>query len=153
MSQTDEKIWWKCSNVDFTMVWGPLTCWLSRRVLKQCFLENGLTKSFTVCNLRKKVAMTIMFFVKSLKIWFNSGKGTKKWEKVFGFEDNSLYSGPKNSQNPENDTCHWRSMCYETPLTFSTSVREIFPKWRCLREMKKHDESFLMQILQECGSL
>ena len=25
-------------------------------------------------------------------------------------------SGTTNSQNPEQDICHWESMCYKTPL-------------------------------------
>ena len=95
-SQSDEKIWWKCSNVDFTMVWDPLICWLSRGVLKQRFLENGLTKSFTVCNFRNKVAMAIRFFLKSLKIWFDSRNGTKEWEKGFGFEKSYIWIGDEN---------------------------------------------------------
>ena len=31
-----------------------------------------------------------------------------------------------NSDNRENDTYHWQSMCSETPLRFNISLREIF---------------------------
>ena len=62
-------------------------------------------------------------------------------------------SGPKNSHNPEKDTCHWQSICYETHLRFNISLREIFFKSGSLRVMKKHDQSSLMQILQEFGNL
>ena len=61
--------------------------------------------------------------------------------------------GTRNSQNPEQDNCHWQSMCYETPLRFNISLREIVFKSGSLRVMKKYDESALMQILQEFGSL
>ena len=62
-------------------------------------------------------------------------------------------SGTTNSHTPEQDNCHWQSMCYETPLRFNISLREIFSKSRSPRVMKKYDESALMQILQEFGTL
>ena len=62
-------------------------------------------------------------------------------------------SGTTNSHNPEQDICHWQSMCYETPLRFNISLREIFSKSGSPRVMKKYDESALMQILQEFGTL
>ena len=68
--------------------------------------------------------------------------------KIIAFE-----YGTANSQNPEQDNCHWQSMCYETPLGFNISLREIFSKSRSPRVMKKYDESALMQILQEFGTL
>ena len=58
-----------------------------------------------------------------------------------------------NSYNPEKDTCHWQSTCYETPLRFNILVREIFSKSGSPRMMKKFDESALIQILQEFGTL
>ena len=61
--------------------------------------------------------------------------------------------GTTNSLNLEKDTCHWQSMCYETPLRFNISLREIFSKSGSPRVMKKYDESALMQILQEFGTL
>ena len=44
-------------------------------------------------------------------------------------------------------------MCYETPLRFKTSLTEIFFKSGSLRVMEKYDESAVMQILQEFGTL
>ena len=43
--------------------------------------------------------------------------------KIIAFE-----SGKANSQNPEQDTCQWQSMCYETHLRFKISLWEIFSK-------------------------
>ena len=68
--------------------------------------------------------------------------------KIIAFE-----SGTANSHNPEQDICHWQSMCYETHLRFNISLREIFSKSRSPRLMKKYDESALMPVLQEFGSL
>ena len=68
--------------------------------------------------------------------------------KIIAFE-----LGTRNSQNPEQDNCHWQSMCYETPVRFNISLREIFFKSSSLRVMKKYDESALMEILQEFGTL
>ena len=92
-SQSNEKIWWKCPHADFAKVWDPLTCWLSRGVLKRYFLESCLTKSFIVCNFRNKVAMTILFISKCLKSDVNSINGTKEWIKAFGFQDNCIWIG------------------------------------------------------------
>ena len=58
-----------------------------------------------------------------------------------------------NSHNPEQDICHWQSMCYGTALRFNISLREIFSKSGSPRLMKKYDESALMPVLQEFGSL
>ena len=68
--------------------------------------------------------------------------------KIIAFE-----SGTTNSHNPEQDTCHWQSMCYETRLRFNISLREIFSKSGYPRLMKKYDESALMPVLKEFGSL
>ena len=65
----------------------------------------------------------------------------------------ALESGTRNSHNLEQDICHWQSMCYETPLRFNISLREIFSKSGSPRLMKKYDESALMPVLQEFGSL
>ena len=61
--------------------------------------------------------------------------------------------GTTNCQNPEQDNCHWQSMCYETPVRFNISLSAIFFKSSSLRVMKKYDESALMQILQVFGTL
>ena len=68
--------------------------------------------------------------------------------KISAFE-----SRPRNSHNLEQDNYHWQSMCYETPLGFNRSLREIFFKSGSPIMMKKYDESALMQILQEFGTL
>ena len=68
--------------------------------------------------------------------------------KIIAFE-----SGKANSHNPEQDICHWMSMCYETHLRFKISLREIFFKSGSLRVMKKYDESALMQIVQVFGTV
>ena len=57
-----------------------------------------------------------------------------------------------NSQNPEQDNCHWHSMCYETPLRFNISLREIYSKPGYPIVMKKYDESALMQVSQDFGT-
>ena len=62
-------------------------------------------------------------------------------------------SGTTNSHTPEQDNCHWQSMCYETPLRFNISLREIFSKLRSAIVMTKYDESALMHISQELGTL
>ena len=68
--------------------------------------------------------------------------------KIIAFE-----SGKANSHNPEQDICHWQSMCYETPLRFNISLRDIFSKSESPRVMKKYDENALMPIWQEFRSL
>ena len=68
--------------------------------------------------------------------------------KVIAFE-----SGMTNSHNLEQDIFHWQSMCYETPLRFNISLREMFLKSGSPRVVKKYDESALMQISQEFGTL
>ena len=55
--------------------------------------------------------------------------------KVIAFQ-----SETRNSHNPEEDTCQWQSIYYETPLRFKMSLREIFFKSGSLRVMKKYDD-------------
>ena len=62
-------------------------------------------------------------------------------------------SGTTNSHNPEQNIFHWHSVRYETPLRINISLREIFSKSGSPRVMKKYDESALMPILQEFGTL
>ena len=62
-------------------------------------------------------------------------------------------SGTTNSHTPEQDNCHWQSMCYETPLRFNISLREIFLKSGSNIVMEKYDESGLMQISYDFGTL
>ena len=68
-------------------------------------------------------------------------------------EIKSFEWGMRNSHNPEQDTCHWQSVFYETSLRFNISLREIFFKSDSLRVMEKYDEGALLKILQECGTL
>ena len=58
-----------------------------------------------------------------------------------------------NSHTPEQDNCHWESMCYETHVRFNISLREIFSKSGSPVVMKKYDESALMQIWEDFGTL
>ena len=62
-------------------------------------------------------------------------------------------SGTTNSHTPEQDNCHWQSMCYKTSIRFNISLREIFSKRVSPRVMKKYDESALMQNFEEFGIL
>ena len=68
--------------------------------------------------------------------------------KIIAFE-----SGTTNSHNPEQDICHWQSMCYETLLTFNISLREIFSKGEYPIVMTKYDGSVLIQISQDFWTL
>ena len=68
--------------------------------------------------------------------------------KIIAFESETA-----NSHNPEQDTCHWRSMFYEKSLRINISLRGKLSKSRSPRVMKKYNENALMQILQEFGTL
>ena len=61
--------------------------------------------------------------------------------------------GTTNSHNLEQDICNWQSMCYETPLRFNISLREIFSNSASPRIVEKYDESDHMTVLQESGTL
>ena len=39
--------------------------------------------------------------------------------KIIAFE-----RGTTNSHNLEQDTCHWQSICYKTPLRFTMSLKQ-----------------------------
>ena len=77
----------------------------------------------------------------------------KSQEKLLVINIIPFESGTTNSQNPEQDNCHWQSMCYETPLRFNISLREIYSKSGYSIVMKKYDESALMHISQDFGTL
>ena len=62
-------------------------------------------------------------------------------------------SGMTNSHTPEEDNCHWQSMCYETPTRFNISLREIFSKSGSAIVLKNYDESALMEISQDFGTI
>ena len=68
--------------------------------------------------------------------------------KIIPFE-----SGTTDSHNLEQDISHWHSMCYETPLRYNISLRESFSKSGSDIVMKKYDESALMHISQDFGTL
>ena len=55
--------------------------------------------------------------------------------KIIAFE-----LGLTNSHNPEEDTCHCESICYQATLRVNISLREIFSQSSFLRVMKKQDE-------------
>ena len=93
VSHSDEKIWWKCSYASFTRLWDSVTCWLAKEILKWCFLKSGLTKSFTVCNFRNKVAMRISFLFIMFKIWCGFENWNKKIKKFVGFIDKIISIG------------------------------------------------------------
>ena len=61
-------------------------------------------------------------------------------------------SGTGNSHNPDQDICHWQSMCYKTDLRLNISVRDIFSESGSPRLMKKYDEGALIPVSQEFGS-
>ena len=93
---------------------------------------------FTFCNFGNKLGMAIIFFSKMFKIWFRFQKWNNKiWKKNLVSKRSAFQSGTTNSQTPEYDNCHWQSMCYETPLRFNTSLREIFSKSGSPRGDKK----------------
>ena len=73
----------------------------------------------------------------------------KNQKKFFVVRIISFESVTTNYHNPEQDTCHWQSMCYETSLRFNISLTEIFFKSGYLRVMKKYVENTLMKILKE----
>ena len=95
----------------------------------------------------------MIFFSKSFKFDVDSRNALKKSENILIFKITALESGSTNFLYLEKDTCHWQSMCYETPLTFKISLREIFFKSGSSRVIKKYDENALIQILQEFGTL
>ena len=67
-------------------------------------------------------------------------------KKYLVLKRSAFESGTTNSQNAEQDNCHWQSMCYERSLRFKISLREILSKSASPRVMKKYDESALTQI-------
>ena len=114
-----------------------LSCWLSKVLLKRCILETGLTKSFTVCNFENKLTMTIIFISKCLKFNDGSRNWTKDLKNFFVFKIIAFESETAIYHSLEQDTCHWQSKSYETPLRFNILVREIFSKSGSLSMMKR----------------
>ena len=60
----------------------------------------------------------------------------KNKKKILAFEIIAFEPGSTYSHNPEQDTCHWQSICCETTLRFNISLRNVYPKERSLRVMK-----------------
>ena len=77
----------------------------------------------------------------------------KNGKKLFVLNIIPFESGTTISHTLEQDNCHWQSMCYESPVRLKISLREIFSKSRSAIVMKKYDESALMQISQDFGTL
>ena len=73
-------------------------------------------------------------------------------KKVLALQIIALELATTNSYNLEQNTCHWQSICYETPLRFAMSVKEIFCQSRFLRVMKKYYGSAFMQALYNFGT-
>ena len=139
------KKWKECSHAPLGRAWNPLTCWLTKGVLKGCFLETALTRSFTVWNFRNKVAMKIIFFFTMFKTWSRFQKWKNEIRKKFSvLEIIAFELGTTDSQNPEQDSCHSHLLCYETPLRFNISLTNIFSKSTSVKVMKKYDESTLI---------
>ena len=74
-------------------------------------------------------------------------------KKILVLKISAFQWGTTNSHDLEQDICHWQSMCYETPLRFNISLREIFSNSASPRMVKKYDESDHMPVLQESGTL
>ena len=83
--EDDEETWKKYSLGDFASIWDAFTCFLSKRVLKQHFLESGLTKFFTVCNFGNTLAKVMVLLFKRVKIWCRFRKWNKKLRQSFSF--------------------------------------------------------------------
>ena len=77
----------------------------------------------------------------------------KNWKKLVVLKIIPFESGTTDSHNLEQDISHWQSMCYETPLRFNISLREIFCESGSHIVMKKYDQSAFMQISQDFGTL
>ena len=93
------------------------------------FFTEWLTTSLTVCNFRNKVAMTIMSFFKMFKIWCWFPEMEHMTDlKLLVLKVTAFECWTENCHSPQQDTCHWLSMCSETPLRFNISLREGYSK-------------------------
>ena len=68
--------------------------------------------------------------------------------KFFVFRILAFQLGVANSHNIELDTCHWQSMCSQTPLRFHVTLGETFSKSAINKILKKHGKSTIMEISQ-----
>ena len=106
----------KFSHAYFKSGWNPLTCWLSKCVVKRCFLGSGQTQFLTVCTFQNRAAVTMIVFSKCSKFNAVSRKAV--------------------SHILKQDTYYWQSICYQATLTFNMSLRELYSKRGSLRVMK-----------------
>ena len=74
-------------------------------------------------------------------------------KKLLVFKTIAFESGTTNSHNRGQDICHWQSIFHGRALRFNISLREIFSKSRSPRVMKKYDQSVLLKISEEFGTL
>ena len=74
-------------------------------------------------------------------------------KKLLVFKTIAFESGTTNSHNPGQDICHWQSIFHGRALRFNISLREIFSKSGSPRLMKKYDQSVLLKISEEFGTL
>ena len=110
-THSGRELWWNCCHTDFTGVCNPLTCWLSKDILKQGFLDISLTTSLAVLNSGNILVMTVIVFSKCLKFELVLRNGSKNWGKVFRFLDNCIWVVSRKFSEFEDDNCHRHSMC------------------------------------------
>ena len=82
---SDQQIWQRCCRSDFDSVSARLPCYLSNRSLKRDFLDIYLTTFFGVPKFKKISPMTVIFFLKMLKIESKFRKCKKESRKFFFF--------------------------------------------------------------------
>ena len=139
----------KALSADLASIWDASTCWLSKRVLKRRFLESGLTKIFTVCNLGKTLPKTMVLLFKRFKIRCRFQKCNKKLRKTFSFFRQFHLNWELQILAILNTILGITSECVnKSPLRFHVTLGETFFKSTSLRMMKRHDKSALMEISQ-----
>ena len=121
---------------------------MSNRVLNRCFLESVLIKIFTIFNFGNTLAMSIMFYFKMFKLSCRFQKWNKKLRKIFFFADNCICIG--RCKFPQHSTgCLPSAVNVFTSIPrFHLTLGETYSKSTCLRMIKEHDKSTLMEILQ-----
>ena len=60
----------------------------------------------------------------------------KNQKKILVFKIIAFELGSRTSHNPEHDTCHWQSICYQGTLRFKRPLREVYFKAGSLRVIK-----------------
>ena len=80
-AENEKKTWEKHSHEEFASIWEAFICLLWKRR----FLESGLTKSFTVCNLGHTLVLANIFSFKMFKIRRSFQKWNRKLRKSFSF--------------------------------------------------------------------